>query len=303
MIAALPDDMACREYLENTIWDGVPTCPHCQSKRFYVLKTKGVFKGMYKCKDCQKRYTVTMGTMFESTHIPLRKWFIAIYIFAIHKKGISSHQLASDLGITQKSAWFMLGRIRHSFKDSMMRDIDGITYEIDATYIGAKAKNKHAKQRRLLAKKFGRGTGNKIAVLGILERDGNVVTSIVKSEAASEVEPIISETIGDDATVITDAHSGYKDLNDECNHIVVNHQEGEYVKGRFHTNNIEGFWSHMKRGIYGIYHHVSPQHLHRYCDEFSFRYNLRKKTVLEKFNFPLQHSQRITDARLIAKPQ
>jgi hypothetical protein len=130
---------------------------------------------------------------------------------------------------------------------------------------------------------------------------GNVFTQIVKSEATDNVEPIINETVAGSAIVITDAHSGYKELNDKFFHVVVNHTDGEYVKGIFHTNNIEGFWSQMKRGIYGIYHHVSPKHLHRYCAEFSYRYNVRKQTVNEKFDYSLHHSKRLTYAALIAK--
>src|SRR5665213_478946 len=130
MLSALPNDMACREYLEMKIWGGVPTCPHCGSQHSYTLKTKGVFKGMYKCVDCQQRYTVTVGTMFEGTHIPLNKWFLAIYIFSMHKKGISSHQLASDMGITQKTAWFLLHRIRYAFKADSLGAKDFNTVEV-----------------------------------------------------------------------------------------------------------------------------------------------------------------------------
>ncbi len=121
MLTALPDDMACRKYLEGILWNSIPTCPHCASQRSSMLTTKGVFKGLYKCGACRERYTVTIGTMFEGSHIPLRKWFIAIYIFSLHKKGISSYQLASDLGITQKSAWFMLGRLRNAFKPNKLK--------------------------------------------------------------------------------------------------------------------------------------------------------------------------------------
>ena len=300
MLSILPDDMSCRAYLESIVWGGIPTCPHCGSQTSYTLKTKGEFRGMYKCKDCQKRYTVTVGTMFEQTHIPLRKWFIAIYIFSMHKKGMSSHQLASDLGITQKAAWFMLGRIRYAFKGNTLKNAEGSIFEIDATYVGGKFKNKHAKDRKKLSEQYGR-IGNKTAVLGILERDGNVMTAIVKSESTEEVLPIIAENMYQDATIVTDAHHGYTILDSEFNHVIVNHQQGEYVKGQFHTNSLEGFWSHMKRGIYGIYHHVSPKHLHRYCDEFSYRYNVRKLTVNDKFNFPIINSKRLPYAKLIEK--
>lgn len=300
MLKVLPTDEACREYLEGVIWGGVPTCPHCGSQHSYTLKTKGVFKGNYKCVDCQQRYNVKDGTMFEGTHIPLTKWFIAIYIFSMHKKGISSYQLASDLGITQKSAWYLLHRIRFAFKVDTLGAKDFNTVEVDATYVGGKVKNKHAWERKEMNEKYGRGTGAKTAVLGILERNGNVVTSVVESEATKNVEPVINENVDSSAIVITDAHSGYKDLNDNFFHVVVNHQQGEYVKGIFHTNNIEGFWSQMKRGIYGIYHHVSPKHLHAYGNEFSYRYNVRKQTVNEKFNYSLLNSERLTYADLIA---
>jgi transposase-like protein len=300
MLTALPTDMACREYLEGIMWGGVPTCPHCQSKQSYTLTTKGAFKGMYKCKECQKRYTVTYGTMLEGTHIPLRKWFIAIYIFSLHKKGISSHQLASDLEITQKTAWFMLGRIRLAFDGNTLENAENAIYEIDATYIGGKMKNKHAWQRKELNEQFG-FKGNKTVVLGTLERDGNVTTNIVNSESTEDIMPIIAENMYGDATIVTDGLHTYEILGEEFTHVAVNHVEGEYVKGQFHINNIEGFWSQMKRGIYGIYHHVSPKHLHRYCAEFSYRYNVRKQTVSEKFNYSLNHSKRLTYATLIAK--
>ena len=298
MLSKLPDDMACREYLEGIVWNGIPTCPHCKYKHSYMLKTKGIFKGMYKCKACQKRYTVTMGTMFEGTHIGLRKWFIAIYIFSMHKKGISSHQLASDLGITQKTAWYMLQRIRHAFKDNTVTENAKSVYEVDATYIGGKVKNKHAWERKKITVERGRGTGNKVAVLGILERDGGVTTQIVKSEASTEVTHVIEGIKGLQGKVVTDAASGYKFLS---NHIVVNHQQGEFVNGIYHTNNIEGFWSQMKRGLYGVYHHCSVKHLPKYCNEFAYRYNVRKKTVNEKFNYSLLHSERLKYAVLIGK--
>jgi transposase-like protein len=156
MLSALPDKTACRSYLQSKIWEGgVPTCPYCGSQEHYILKTKGEFKGMYKCaaKGCKKRYTVTIGTMFEGSHIPLRKWFIAIYIFSMHKKGISSHQLATDLGITQKSAWFVLHRIREAFgiDDSDLMGGEGVVVEVDETYHGGKNANMSNKKRKAIA--------------------------------------------------------------------------------------------------------------------------------------------------------
>lgn len=299
MLNVLPTDKACREYLELTLWNGKPTCPHCGSMHSYILKNKGQAEGLYKCKDCQKRYTVTVGTMFHGSHIPLRKWFIAIYIFSMHKKGISSHQLASDLGITQKSAWYMLGRIRYAFKGNTLEMKKGAIIEMDSTFVGGKLKNKHAFERKQITEKFGPGVGNKTSVFGMLERDGNVNAVVVNSETAEDIIPIVNELVYPDNTVVTDSHGAYATLDKFCKHEVVNHNKGEYVVGKFHTNSIEGFWSQMKRGIYGVYHHVSPKHLHRYCAEFSYRYNVRKQTVDQKFNFSLLHSERLRYSDLI----
>ncbi len=300
MLAALPDDAACRTYLEHKVWtNGVPTCPYCCGHEHYILKTKGVFKGMYKCASCKQRYTVTINTMFEGSHIGLRKWFIAIYIFSMHKKGISSHQLASDLGITQKSAWFMLSRIRNAFKQDMPTDkIDGL-FHADETFVGGKNKNRHADKK--VDESQGRSVKDKTPVFGIMQTGGKVHTTVVPNTKSVTLRPIIENMVAKGSIIVTDEWLAYKGLAKNFTHIVINHKENEYVRGGFHNNNIEGFWSLLKRGIYGIYHQVSPKHLNKYCDEFSFRYNARKASVNDRFDFSIENSTRLTYKALIAK--
>ena len=286
MLTALPTDAACREYLEMKRWNGLPVCPHCGvvDTNHYKLKTKGEFKGLYKCKSCKERFTVTVGTMFEGSPISLRKWFIATYIFSAHKKGVSSHQLARDLGVTQKTAWFMLHRLRMVFTDVDPKLLDGVV-SIDETFIGGKNKNRHADK-----KKDGGQGGNsedKTIVMGAMQLGGTVVTKIVADRQAETLIPQTKKMVKKGAIVVTDEHRAYYKLDGNYFHIVVNHNEGAYVNGAFTTNNIEGFWSLLDRGILGIYHSVTPKHLQQYCNEFGFRYNCRKIKDNERFDVAL----------------
>jgi len=302
MLAALPDDAACRNYLESKIWkNGEPVCPYCGNHKHYVLKKKGEFKGMYKCAEptCMERYNVLVGTMFEGTHIPLRKWFMAIYIFSLHKKGISSHQLASDLAITQKSAWYLLCRIRNAFKQDVPTDkIDGL-FHADETFVGGKNKNRHEDKK--VPESQGRSVKDKTPVLGLMQTGGKVSTHVVPNTKSKTLKPIIESMVAKGSIVVTDEWLAYKGLSRNYAHIVINHNENEYVRGGFDNNGLEGFWSLLKRGIYGIYHQVSPKHLNKYCDEFSFRYNARKASVNDKFDFSLENSTRLTYKALISK--
>lgn len=292
MLEALPTDTACREYLEQIRWNGTPTCHHCGSvnEKHYRLNVKGEFKGLYKCKDCKERFTVTVGTMFEGSHIPMRKWFIALYIFSSHKKGISSHQLASDLGITQKSAWFMLGRMREAFSTNKPKDL-GCVIQADESFIGGKNKNRHEDKK--VRESQGRSVKDKTPVFGMVGSKGQVHTVVVSDTKSTTLKPIIEAMVKDGSIVVTDEWHAYKGLSKNYAHVVINHKENEYVRGAFHTNGIENFWSHLKRGIYGIYHHASSKHLHRYCDEFSFRYNARKQSNSERFNHTINNASNI----------
>lgn len=276
----------CRTYLEQIRWNGTPICPHCgsQNKKHYELKTKGFFNGLRKCKDCKKRFTVTVGTMFEGSNVPLKKWFIAMYIFVSHKKGISSHQLARDLGITQKSAWFMLGRIRNCFGVNHNVKFSG-AIQVDETFIGGKNKNRHANKK--VKESQGRSVKDKTPVFGLLNECG-VRTVVVPNTKSTTLKPIIEKMVQQGAIIVSDEWNAYNGLKKNFQHEVVKHNEGQYVKDGFHTNSLEGFWSLLKRGIFGIYHQVSPEHLNEYCDEFAFRYNTREYPDAERFNLSLQ---------------
>lgn len=285
-----PDDQSCREYLELMRWNGKPVCPHCSNEQVYKF-TDGK---SYKCKACRKKFIVTVGTIFEDTHVGLRKWFIAIYIFTSHKKGISSVQLGKDVGITQKSAWHLLHRIRHAFGTAEPAVLEG-EVEIDETYIGGKAKNMHKKER---AKKIqGRGASGKTAVLGLVERNGRVYAKPVANTDTKTLQGIVRERVEEGSQVFTDEFPAYRGLEGDYAHDTINHSAGNYVDGNIHTNTIESHWSLLKRGIYGIYHQVSTQHLHRYCTEFGYRYNSRKSTEVDRFDSALT----FCDGRLMYK--
>ena len=289
MLTALPTDNACREYLELMRWNGTPVCPHCGlvEANHYKLNVKGEFKGLYKCKSCKQRFTVTLGTMFEGSAIGLRKWFIATYIFASHKKGISSHQLARDLGVTQKTAWFMLHRLRETFTDSDHAKLDGVV-SVDETFIGGKNKNRHAD------KKIDGGQGgnspDKTIVMGAMAIGGIVVTQIIPDRQSETIIPALKEMVEAGSMLVTDDCNAYFRAKDDYFHITVNHSADVYVNGAFSTNNIEGFWSLLKRGIIGIYHSVTAKHLQAYCEEFAFRYNSRKITDKQRFDMALKQT-------------
>lgn len=285
-----PDDQSCREYLEKMRWNGKPICPHCQNDTAYKFKNSHY----YKCKACLRKFTVLIGTVFEDTKISLRKWFIAIYIFTSHKKGISSSQLAKDLGITQKSAWHLLHRIRHAFGIKEPEQLEN-TVEADETYIGGKAKNMHKSVRE--KKISGRGASGKTAVLGLVERNGRVFAKPVKTTDSETLQSIVREKVKKGANLMTDEFRSYNGLGLDFIHETIAHGAGIYVDGNIHTNTIEGYWSLLKRGIFGIYHQVSKKHLHRYCTEFGFRYNTRKGSEVIRFDSVLSEC----DGRLMYK--
>ena len=270
----------CQEYLAVLRWSGVTTCPYCDSDR--VNELKGTTK-RYKCYGCRKQFSVKVGTIFHNSKISLRKWFVAVYLVTAHKKGISSHQLARDLKITQKSAWFVLQRIREVYKPT--NEIFSNEIEIDETYIGGKERNKHIKNRTPNTQ--GRSIKTKKPVLGILERNGKVYAIPVKNTKGSTILPIMRDKVEFGSNVYTDEYRPYRQLSNDFNHSFVKHSASEYVSGTVHTNSIENFWSHLKRGIYGIYHHVSDKHLEKYVNEFTFRYNNRGLSEGSKFDIAI----------------
>lgn len=283
------DEKTCYDFLEQQIWnDGKAACPHCGSLHVYTRsnRSKNPAKAEvreYKCaeKGCNKNFTATVGTIFESSKLPLQTWFAAIWLCTTSSKGISSANLAKQLSITQKSAWFVLSRIREMFKQTAPKMLTG-TIEVDETYVGGKEKNKHKKKRSGET-----GMQNKSPMVGLLQRDGTMVLKVLDKGTANgvNIKPIIREHVSKDATIYTDGFGAYKDLHLEfAAHRIVDHSGGEYVvDGIVHTNSIEGFWSIMKRGILGVYHFTSHKHLQRYCDEYSYRFNNREISSVERF--------------------
>lgn len=282
------------KYYEQIRWNGNPVCPHCNSEKPY--KTN---RG-YKCsnKECHKKFTVRVGTIFESSKIPFRTWFAAIYLATSSKKGISSVQLAIQLNITQKTAWFVLHRIREMLKEKAPKMLgERNMVEADETYIGGKEKNKHIVKRRSLEDKTltneGRPYTPKKTVLGIIERDGQVVLKHVPNATKENMVAFIEKHIPKGSKVYTDEFRGYNSLGKRYTHGTVNHTLSVYVAGDVHTNTIENFWSILKRGLYGIYHQVSEKHLERYLDEFAARFNSRDLSTKDRFDQFLKDSESV----------
>ncbi len=287
---------AAREHLEALHWPEGPTCPHCGSLAATRLppqkgrKTKAhpegaIRKGVVQCNDCREQYTVTIGTVFESSKVGLHKWLYVNHVLCSSKKGTSAHQIARNIGVSYKTAWFMMHRIREAMKDVDSGPLGGFgsTIEADETYVGGKAKNRKAKFAR---NKVGRASNfaDKQPVVSLVERGGKVRSFHVAKVTGETLRSILVTNADRASWLMTDDHSGYKTVGEEfTGHGVVKHSLGEYVrKGVFHTNTIEGFFSLLKRGIIGTYHHVSEQHLHRYTTEFDFRYNTRSLNDFER---------------------
>jgi transposase-like protein len=274
-----PDEGSCIEYLESMIWPNGVVSPFDPTSKVYKLKAKY----QYRCKNTGKNFTVKTGTILENSPIPLKKWFFAIWL-TFHKKGISSCQLARDIGVTQKTAWFMLHRIRNCFSCENQHILDG-EVELDETFVGGKNKNRYYDKK--VKNSRGRSFKDKTPVFGMLERGGKLVCRVVKNTSAKQLTPIIRKTVKRTAKLYTDEWGGYNKAGKLYTRHIVDHSKHQYVNGNIHTNTIEGGWSHLKRSIIGVYHYVSRKYLQKYVNEFVFHYNTRKLPDKEKFNLVL----------------
>jgi transposase-like protein len=266
------DEDAAFAYVERIVWPNGPVCPHCGGvERISKMQGSATRKGLHKCYQCRKQFTVRQGTIFESSHVPLHIWLQAIFFVAGSKKGVSSNQLHRTLGVTLKTAWFMSHRIREAMRDGSLAPMGGAggVVEADETYIGIK--EGHTKQRRAFH--------HKMAVFSLVHRESGEARSFVIDRASVEnVLPIISENIDRETYILTDEAKHYASAslrNAFLGHGHVNHAAGEYGRGRIHTNTIEGYFSIFKRGMKGVYQHCAEKHLHRYLAEFDFRYSNR----------------------------
>ena len=262
------NEAAAFAFVEQRVWPEGPVCPHCGGvARISLMGGKSTRQGLYKCYQCRKPFTVRIGTIFESSHVPLHIWLQAMYLIAGSKKGISSNQLHRTLGVTLKTAWFMSHRIREAMRSGDLAPMGGLV-EVDETYIG-----------RLKGHDIPKGgVQHKMKVLSLVSRGTGEARSVVVARVSVEtVLPIVRANISAEAHVMTDEHRIYRDLGTMfAGHSTVCHQLDEYVRGEAHTNTIEGFFSIFKRGMRGIYQFCSEKHLHRYLAEFDFRYSNRQ---------------------------
>ena len=284
LLQAFPTEESCIAYLEKQLWgDGEPVSPFDPTSKVY---RRG--DGQYRCKNTGKNFNIRIGTIFEGAKVPLRKWFMAIYLITTSNKGISSIKLAEDIDVTQKTAWYMNQRIREAFNIALEEKLDG-EVELDETFVGGKNKNRHRNKK--VRNSQGRSFKDKVPVMGMLERGGKVVCKVVRNTSHKSLTAPILRNVKRTATLYSDEWQGYRVVHKLYKHHIVDHGHGQYVDGNAYTNTIEGFWGIMKRGLVGIYTHTSKKHLQRYVNEFCFRYNHREMNCRERFNSLLCNSK------------
>jgi transposase-like protein len=291
------DEDKARAYFEEIRWQHRPVCPHCgnaDANRIYAIAAnpkRKIRAGLYECQDCHGQFTVRTGSVMESSHVPLTKWALAYRLMASAKKGISAHQLHRTIGVTYKTAWFMAHRIREAMRDNSGEKIGGpdtIT-EADETYVGGRPRKPAGPSRgsgesRPKPRGGGRSTRHRTPVVALIERDGRAVAKPTIDASAGTLSSIVRANVDLRGKLMTDAWRGYIRIGWEFTggHERVDHGAGEYARGDAHVNTAESFFALLKRGIVGSFHHVSPEHLSRYCDEFAFRWDRRSVNDTER---------------------
>lgn len=281
------DPETCIQTVAASRWPNGVTCPACEGKDHYYLKTRRIWK----CKECGRQFSVKLGTIFEDSPIGLDKWLTAMWLLASCKNGISSYEVAGAIGVTQRSAWFMMHRIRTAVQESSLMKLPntGAPVEVDETFIGGKARNMHRAKRAQRIK--GTGGNDKTIVMGMLQRGGKVKAMVIPDRKRPTIQQIVRDYVEPGSEIHTDEHAGYQGLDKDYIHEVINHMEA-YVRGHVSTNGMENFWSLFKRQLGGTHVSVEPFHLFRYLDEEMFRYNYRKDgerklTNSDRFNLIL----------------
>lgn len=281
------DDKTCVEFVSRMKWgeEGKPYCIKCGSDNVIGLSTRPVFK--CREKGCKKQFSIKSGTVFENTNVSLTKWLPAFWMIVNDKNGISSCELGRALGISQPCAWFMLHRLREAVHVGFLEKMKGGEFEVDETFVGGKEQFKHKSKTPTSLRK--RGQQGKVAVMGIVERGGEVRAKVVPNTKRSALEPEILKNVEVGSQVFTDTKMSYHKLKDYYYHQWVNHVKDQYVDGKTHTNTLENFWSLLKRSIKGTYIQIDGKHINRYVIEQAFRYNTRKETDAQRFERATEH--------------
>lgn len=265
LVEQFSDERKCQAYLEGLRWPDGAKCPRCQSEKVYSV----IDRDQFDCNSCRYQFSVTAGTIFNDTHLPLWKWFIAVYLMMESKKGISACQMQRTLKVAYRTAWYLCHRIRKAIEEAKDKPQLTGTVEVDETYVGGK----HDSRRQ-------RGPWEKQAVVGLLQRDGNFEAHTIPTPSRSVLTGIVRERVSPDAKVYTDKYRAYRSMRKTHEHNTVNHRDEEWVRGDVHTNSVENAWSLFKRSIVGSFHQISRKHMDAYLDEFEWRFNNRENPFL-----------------------